>query len=123
MKSAWIENLERETRRLIGKSTDKKTHARHMFDLAFRARRLLENAAETASRDRWDSLVSSNNPPASREGHLAVLIGRTVIEYPVVGQPAVYAALLAAADRAVELSESLYRDWLKVRVDGSGEAG
>ncbi len=89
-------------------------HARRAFDLAHRAFRRLELAAEAASRDRWDMLQRpQGRPPSAGEDVFAAEIARAVIRYPVHGEAAVYAALLDAVDLAHLLDEQLYRAWLE----------
>lgn len=97
--------------------TSKEEHARRAFELAHRARRLLENAADTASRNRWPVLERSGYRPDTRIAQFAQRVANTVIKYPVHGEPKVYAALLDAIDRALIVSQMLYSDWLETQRD------
>lgn len=92
--------------------TSKEEHARRAFELAHHARRLLERAAETASRDRWPILERSGYQPETQIARYAQRCANAVIKYPVHGEARVYAALLDAVDKALLLSEALYKDWL-----------
>ena len=89
---------------------------RRAFDLAHRAFRCLELAAETASRDRW-SMMGGPSGPAPREPHrrFAADISVAAISYPVNGEAKVYAALLDSVDLAHALSEQLYREWIETQ--------
>lgn len=95
----------------------KEEHARRAFELAHRARRLLENAADTASRNRWPILERSGQRPETRIAQYAQRVANATIKYPVHGEPKVYAALLDAIDRALLLSEQIYNDWLATQRD------
>jgi len=102
----------RATRRLRGSDCDAQ-HLRRAFDLAHRARRLLEATAETAARDRWTELAAPSGPaPKAPEALFAALCAGAAIRYPVDGEAAVYAALLDAIDTARRVSDRLYNDWL-----------
>lgn len=90
-------------------------HARRAFDLAHRARRLCEAAAEAASRDRWTSLDAPGQPLSEPAARLAHACANTVIKYPVRTEAGVYAALLDAADCAYSVSECLYNAWLRIQ--------
>lgn len=86
---------------------------RAAFDLAHRARRVLEIAAETASRNRWTVLDAPTGPaPKEPEAVFAAACAAAVIQYPVQGEARVYAALLDAVDAAQAVSERLYQAWL-----------
>jgi len=85
---------------------------RAAFDLAHRARRLLELAAETASRNRWDRLETPRERLTQPDAIFAAECANAVIRYPVAGEAAVYAALLDAVDVAHAVSDMLYQDWL-----------
>ena len=92
----------------------KEEHARRAFELAHRARRLLESAAETASRNRWPMLERSKYRPERLDARYAQRVADELLKarYPVRGEAQVYAALLDAVDRLVEVSEALYHEWL-----------
>ncbi len=86
---------------------------RRAFDLAHRAFRCLELAAETASRERWALMVGPSGPaPQDMPRRFAADIATASINYPVHGEAKVYAALLGAVDLAHALSERLYREWV-----------
>lgn len=86
---------------------------RAAWDLAHRARRVLEIAAETASRNRWTVLDAPTGPaPKEPDAVFAAACAAAVIEYPVQGEARVYAALLDAVDAAQAVSERLYQAWL-----------
>lgn len=88
-------------------------HTRRAFELAHRARRLLEIAAETASRNRWNELNTPQGAaPKEPEARFAAACAAAVIKYPVYGEPKVYAALLDAVDCARLVSERLYHAWV-----------
>lgn len=92
---------------------DLAAHRRRAFDLAHRARRLLEVTAETASRERWDELQApQGTPPSAPEARFATLCAASVIRYPPYGEAAVYAALLDAVDVARRVADQLHREWL-----------
>lgn len=85
---------------------------RRAFELAHRARRLLEIAAETASRNRWVTLdAPTGSVPRELEARFATECA-AVIKYPVTGEAKVYAALLDAVDTARLVSDQLYEKWL-----------
>ncbi len=89
---------------------------RRAFDLAHRAFRCLELAAETASRDRWSMMVGPKGPvPRDPERKFAADIAAAAMTYPVRGEAKVYAALLGAVDLAHSLSERLYREWVETQ--------
>lgn len=87
-------------------------HARRAFELAHRARRLCEQAAEHASRNRWTVLQVPAAVPIDPIQRFAQECAAVVIQYPKHGEAAVYAALLSAADCAREVSDKLYEVWL-----------
>jgi len=83
------------------------------FTIAHQAKRMLENAAETASRLRWSVLEEPTGPaPEHAVAQLATACGLAAITYPVHGEAKVYAALLDAVDAASRMSEGLYQDLL-----------
>lgn len=86
--------------------------ARRAFLLAHRARRLLENAAEQASRSRWTALESPGRESRADIERYAQTVASSVIQYPVRGEAKVYAAMLDAVDRATSVAGTLYRAWL-----------
>ncbi len=91
-------------------------HDRRAFDLAHRARRLLELAAETASRDRWGELLAPHGPqPKAPEAIFATACAQRTIKYPVYGEAKVYAALLDAVDAARIIADRLYQRWLETQ--------
>lgn len=94
---------------------DKATLARSAFELAHRARRLLELAAATASRDRWRELVKPEGRINDNDAQFALDCSLASIKYPVVGEAKVYAALLDAVDTAKLVSDALYQRWLETQ--------
>lgn len=88
---------------------------RRAFDLAHRVFRLMELAAETASRERWSMLTGPGRFAGTRHEFYAARVASSAINYPVHGEAAVYAALLDAVDLAHALSEQLYAEWLKTQ--------
>lgn len=83
------------------------------FHLAHRARRMLENAADTAARNRWSVLVQPEGPaPRDPIARAAVTLAQAAIKYPAHGEAAVYAAMLDAVDAAVVVSDRLHQDLL-----------
>lgn len=99
--------------KLVDLAIQETSSARAAFDLAHRARRLLERAAETASRDRWDEIGASPHKALSNpEAAFAAACAGEAIECPVVGEAAVYAALLDAVDTAHIVADRLYDRFL-----------
>lgn len=94
---------------------DKGFHARRAFDLAHRARRLLESAAEAASRDRWNELERPAKQPKENVARFATACAEACIKYPITGEAKVYAALLDAVDTATLVADELYKAWLKTQ--------
>lgn len=90
---------------------DKAQHARAAHDLVHRARRLLELAAETASRNRWSVLEQANGTAETPEAQYAAACAAAVVQYPVHGEAKVYAALLNAVDAAHAVADKLYDRW------------
>jgi len=81
--------------------------------LAHQARRMLENAAETASRNRWSVFEAPTGPaPESPVAQFATACSVAAITYPVHGEAKVYAAILDAVDAATAVAERLYQDAL-----------
>lgn len=97
--------------------TSRAEHARRAFELAHHARRLIENAAEVASRNRWPILEQSKYRPERRDARYAQRVADAMLKdrYPVRGEPVVYAALLDVVDRLVQLSAQLYAEWLETQ--------
>lgn len=92
---------------------DPAARARRAFDLAHRARRLLEVVAETASRNRLSALpVPKGALPVRPDARFAAICCMKVIKYPVTGEAKVYAAVLDAVDAAALVSDRLYQAWL-----------
>lgn len=106
-----LEQLARRLTERQGKDSEE-FHARRAFDLAHRARRLLELAAETASRDRWDELTRPEREPRDPCARFANACASASIKYPVTGEATVYAALLDAVDTAHIAADELYKAWL-----------
>jgi hypothetical protein len=103
-----------------GNHHNKAAHARRAFNLAHRARRLLELAAETASRDRWDELLAPHGPPPKElEACFAAACAKAAIKYPARGEAKVYAALLDAVDTARIVADRLYQRWLETQREKS----
>jgi hypothetical protein len=107
--------------RMITDAATRESHARQAWNLAHRARRVLELAAETASRDRWTQLdaPAPGTKGRDKEETFAAACMAACTKYPVSGEPAVYAALLNGVDQAIEVSESLYLAWLDTQERGA----
>lgn len=90
-------------------------HARRAFELAHRAWRVCETAAEHASRTRWALLQAPGIRPADPVQRFAYECAVVRIHYPVLGEAAVYAAMLGAADCAHLVAVETYKAWLDMQ--------
>lgn len=115
MTPATLEQLITTARTMTASTgpADPAARARRAFDLAHRARRLLEVVAETASRNRISALPVPRGPlPVRPDARFAATCAMAVIRYPVVGEAKVYASVLDAVDAAALVSDRLYQAWL-----------